>query len=63
MKKVTLIIAAAIFSTQITYAQQSHSAMVPNEYASFFTEAYQKYPAVPVGILEAVSFNHTRLTS
>jgi N-acetyl-anhydromuramyl-L-alanine amidase AmpD len=60
MKKVTLFIAAAISSIQFVSAQQSHSEMVPNEYTAYFTEAYQKYPAVPVGILEAVSFNHTR---
>ncbi len=60
MKKVTLFIAAAFFSTQLVNAQPSHSAMVPNQYAAYFTEAYAKYPSVPVGILEAVAFNHTR---
>lgn len=29
----------------------------------YFEEAYQKYPTIPIGMLEAVSFSYTRLES
>lgn len=29
----------------------------------YFEEAYQKYPTIPIGMLEAVSFSYTRLSS
>ncbi|HXP51839.1 MAG TPA: hypothetical protein VN922_17920, partial [Bacteroidia bacterium] len=61
MKKITLFIAASVFAiTQTVNAQPSHSAIVSNNYEAYFAEAYQQYPAVPVGILESVAYNHTR---
>ncbi len=60
MKKATFFIAFALVSAKLVSAQPSHSAMVPNPYEAYFAEAYQKYPAVPVGMLEAVAYNHTR---
>ncbi|MDX1906569.1 MAG: CUB domain-containing protein [Bacteroidia bacterium] len=32
-----------------------------NPYAAFFEEAYQKYPSVPRGFLEAVAYTNTRM--
>ncbi|MBC6698265.1 N-acetylmuramoyl-L-alanine amidase [Hymenobacter puniceus] len=42
-----------------TSARQAISAETP--YAAYFAEAYRQYPAVPRGMLEAVSFTQTRI--
>ncbi|MDW3650901.1 MAG: CUB domain-containing protein [Bacteroidia bacterium] len=32
-----------------------------NEYSAYFEEAYEKYPSVPQGLLEAVAYTNTRM--
>lgn len=34
---------------------------IGNRYAAYFDEAYQKYPSVPAGLLEAVAYTNTRM--
>lgn len=41
---------------------QAQFSPVENVYQSSFEQAYQLYPAIPKGVLEAVSYNQTRIT-
>ena len=51
MKKHLLLIVLA-FAFQLSKANE----IVPNNYATSFSKAYQLHPEIPKGILEAVSF-------
>ncbi|MEZ4923057.1 MAG: N-acetylmuramoyl-L-alanine amidase [Crocinitomicaceae bacterium] len=56
LKKTLLAISILLGGVQLSIAQNS------NPYQAEFQLAYQTYPSVPVGILEAVSFTQTRFT-
>lgn len=53
----TLILLCTVLATR---AQHTHDVLPANPYASHFNEAYQLYPDLPRGILEAVAFTNTR---
>ncbi len=57
MKKLLLII-----SIICSAALNGQMLPVENSYQSSFTEAYQLYPNIPAGLLEAISYNQTRMT-
>ncbi len=54
MKKLLLFFSASL-CTAFSYSTE----IVPNTYSNYFNAAYQQYPAIPKGILEAVSFSNT----
>ena len=58
MKEILLSLFVILFST--SYSQKSHKLFVENNYHSAFDSAYQQYPDIPKGVLEAVSFSMTR---
>lgn len=58
MLKKYLLIAVALFLVQCIYAQPTNYPQ--NQYEIAFTYAYQQYPQLPKGILEAVAFSQTR---
>ncbi|MES2593213.1 MAG: N-acetylmuramoyl-L-alanine amidase [Bacteroidota bacterium] len=64
MKKSLLFIAFAFtFSTSELFSKTDKSdEIVVNNYTSSFNAAYQQYPEIPRGILEAVSFCNTHFT-
>lgn len=57
MKKVVLIFALLYFSNSMRGVE-----LPVNSYAPAFEKAYQVYPELPAGILEAVAFTQTRFT-
>lgn len=61
MKKSVLIIAIAfVLSALYCFGQQNNQdGIIINNYSLSFNKAYQKYPEIPKGILEAVSFCNT----
>lgn len=62
MKKI-LLNSVLVLLVSYTLGQTNTSDItVPNNYAWLFNKAYQKYPEIPRGILEAVSFCNTRFT-
>ncbi|MBN8697063.1 MAG: N-acetylmuramoyl-L-alanine amidase [Bacteroidetes bacterium] len=54
MKKLLLFFSAALCTT-FSYSTE----VVPNTYSNYFNAAYQQYPTIPKGILEAVAFTNT----
>ena len=64
MKKSLLIIAFAFaLFPRFSFGQINNSnEIIINNYAQFFSKAYQLHPEIPNGILEAVSFCNTRFT-
>ncbi|MBL7888451.1 MAG: N-acetylmuramoyl-L-alanine amidase [Bacteroidia bacterium] len=54
MKKLLLFFSASL-CTAFSYSTE----IVPNTYSNYFNAAYQQYPAIPKGILEAVAFSNT----
>lgn len=57
MKKIIILFIVLII-VKIAFSQSS--IIIENRYSSFFSEAYTNYPALPNGILEAVSYSNTR---
>jgi hypothetical protein len=56
MKRI-LLLSFLLFSSVSIFAFQN--VEVINPYASYFEEAYQQYPEIPRGVLEAVAFTNT----
>ncbi len=46
-----------------SFSQISHKLFISNNYKPEFEKAYQQYPDIPSGILEAVSFTMTRFSN
>ncbi|MGB3948376.1 MAG: N-acetylmuramoyl-L-alanine amidase [Bacteroidia bacterium] len=66
MKKL-LFITALVSAVSFGYAHQQGNTSpadiaVTNSYANVFSMAYQQYPQIPRGVLEAVSFTNTHFT-
>ena len=60
IKVTTLIFVLQFFSAFGTYAQKSHKLFVANNFQKSFEKAYEQFPDIPKGVLEAVSFSMTR---
>ncbi len=54
MKKLLLFFSATL-CTAFSYSTE----IVPNTYSNYFNAAYQQYPNIPKGIMEAVAFSNT----
>ncbi len=54
-----LLILLLLLATEAFAQTQAHE--YPQDYATFFKEAYQQNPTVPKGILEAVAYTNTRM--
>ncbi len=52
----------ALFANYSFGQTNTPDKIIPNNYFQLFNKAYQKYPEIPKGILEAVSFCNTRFT-
>ncbi len=57
MKKITTLVLVAFFSLNL--AAHKTDAPVVNPYEAYFTKAYDLYPEIPRGTLEAVAFTNT----
>lgn len=54
MRKLTLLFSFVLMLTSVK------ASVVTNAYQTYFDQAYQQFPQVPRGMLEAVSFSQTR---
>lgn len=61
MKSYFLII--FLFVSLLSLSQSSHQLFVKNHFKAEFDKAYQQYPDIPKGLLEAISFSMTRFTN
>ncbi|MBI4929822.1 MAG: N-acetylmuramoyl-L-alanine amidase [Bacteroidetes bacterium] len=62
MKKTNLLFSALALSSFFALAQNEKMAsLAEQEYASYFQEAYQQYPNIPTGVLEAVAYTNSRM--
>ena len=50
-----LVLCSVLFMSLASFAQ------VGDEFAAFFNEAYETYPNIPEGVLEAVAYTQTRM--
>ncbi len=58
MKKVLLSVIILLTASWV----HAQLIAVENPYQSSFNQAYQQYPTIPKGVLEAISFQQTRMT-
>lgn len=57
MNKHLILLICFVLSISV-YAQNSQ---IENKYATYFAEAYRKYPRIPAGVLEAIAYTNTRI--
>jgi len=64
MKNFTLIFLCSLVAlfAKASQTPAQRDALPENNYATFFSEAYQEHPSIPKGILEAVAFTNTRFS-
>ncbi|MES2593214.1 MAG: N-acetylmuramoyl-L-alanine amidase [Bacteroidota bacterium] len=62
MKRLLLITFTFFSFPWYSFGQSNIDEIVVNNYATFFAKAYQQYPEIPKGVLEAVSFCNTHFT-
>lgn len=60
MKSTSILVLLFAFIINLQ-AQINPTSLKKENYASYFEEAYQLYPAIPKGILEAVAYTHTHM--
>lgn len=56
MKQFLIVIFAVLLSS-VSFTQ----SIYPNNFSSYFANAYKKFPNVPKGVLEAISYTTTRM--
>lgn len=61
MKKLLLTLFTCIMAVYSQHAAAQSSETLTNDYSDYFREAYQQFPDIPRGILEAVAYGNTRI--